>query len=124
MLVDDEPGILQITERVLHKLGYRPIAYNQSLAALEAFRQDPERFHLVLTDLTMPKLSGLELARQIHGVRADVPIILSTGASRELVEEQGRQAGVRSFLRKPYNGRELASVLQACLAGATLPKPR
>ncbi len=113
MVVDDEPAVLGLAKHLLVRLHYRPQTFLHPLEAAETFRRDPDQFQMVLTDLTMPKLSGWELARQIHQIRPDVPIILSTGFSGELTQEQSRQAGISRVLRKPYNIRELAQALHA-----------
>jgi CheY-like chemotaxis protein len=115
LVVDDEPAVLGLAKNLLSRLNYRPQVFLHPLEAVEAFRRDPGQCQIVLTDLTMPKLSGLELARQMHQIRPEIPIILSTGFSGELTQEQSRQAGIGYVLRKPYNLRELAQALHASL---------
>src|ERR1700738_2941229 len=79
MIVDDEPMLVALAEEMLAELGYEPVGFGSSSAALQAFRAHPTRFELVLTDEAMPDLAGSELAREIRRVRPDVPIILMSG---------------------------------------------
>jgi CheY-like chemotaxis protein len=83
--------------------------------ARHAFAAQPERYDLVLTDQTMPRLTGLELAREIRGLRADVPVILYTGYGEEISSEQLAAAGVRALARKPVEPAELLALVRSHL---------
>ena len=79
LLVDDERPLVLLGEEMLAAIGYEPIGFDESSAALAAFRADPDRFDLVLTDELMPEMTGTELAIALHEIRPDLPIILMTG---------------------------------------------
>jgi predicted ATPase/signal transduction histidine kinase len=108
MIVDDERALVALAEETLAELGYEPVGFDSSLAALQAFRADPERFDLVLTDETMPDLTGTELAREMRQLRPDTPIILMSGYSGALLSERAQAAEVSDVLRKPLVRRDIA----------------
>ncbi|HUP08966.1 MAG TPA: PAS domain S-box protein, partial [Caldimonas sp.] len=108
MIVDDERPLVRLAEETLAKLGYDPAGFDSSVAALEAFRTDPDRYDMVLTDATMPELTGTDLAREIHRLRADVPIVLMSGYQGPQLTELAQAAGVCDILRKPLVSRDLA----------------
>jgi len=90
-------------------------AFNSSLEALEAFRTQPQHFDLVITDLTMPHLTGIELAREMKRLRMDVPIILATGFSEDTAWESAKDAGIRDCLLKPVIISDLAQATRRTL---------
>jgi signal transduction histidine kinase len=111
MVVDDERPLVLLGEEMLASIGYEPIGFDRSSAALAAFRADPDRFDLVLTDEIMPEMTGTELAVALHKVRPDLPIILMTG-HRVLAESRGfGAAGIREVLKKPLLSADLAKGL-------------
>lgn len=115
LLVDDEEMILEMTCRILAQLGYTVVARTSSLEALKAFEHHPARFDLVITDQTMPDLTGKNLAQQMMRIRPDLPIILCTGFSAAINEEQSLSIGIRAFLRKPVLREELAEAVRSVL---------
>jgi CheY-like chemotaxis protein len=116
MIVDDERALVMFAEETLAELGYEPTGFDSSVAALRTFSADPHRFDLVLTDETMPDLSGTELAREIRRLRSDIPIILMSGFSGERLTERAHAAGVSDVLRKPLVSRDIAEPLARALA--------
>ena len=98
MIVDDERALVALAEETLAELGYEPVGFDSSVAALQAFRADPERFDLVLTDETMPDLTGTELAREIRQLRPDISIILMSGYSGTQLSERAQAAGIIDVL--------------------------
>jgi PAS domain S-box-containing protein len=108
MIVDDEKALVALSEEMFAELGYEPIGFSSSVAALEAFRESPDRFDIVLTDETMPELIGTALAREIHALRPDVPIVLMSGYAGAQVVERARAVGIREVLRKPLQSRDIA----------------
>jgi PAS domain S-box-containing protein len=108
MIVDDEKPLVALTEEMLAELGYEPIGFSSSVAALEAFRQAPQRYDMVLTDETMPELVGTDLAREIRLLRPAIPIVLMSGYSGALLHERARAVGIREVLRKPLQSRDIA----------------
>ena len=111
LIVDDEPSLVRLGEEMLARLGYEPIGFDQSPAALAAFRADPERFDLVLSDEIMPALTGSELASALHAIRPDLPIILMTGHYGRADPPDPAAVGVREILRKPLSSTDLAASL-------------
>jgi CheY-like chemotaxis protein len=119
MIVDDERALVALAEETLAELGYEPVGFDSSVAALQAFRAEPKRFDLVLTDETMPELVGTELARAIRQLRPDISIILVSGYSGTQLSERAQAAGVIHVLRKPLVRRDIAeSVARALHAGS------
>jgi PAS domain S-box-containing protein len=101
LFVDDEPALASLGKKVLEQGGYRVTACTSPLDALAAFRSDPDGYDLVITDLTMPNLTGTALAVELLTLRADVPIILTTGFARLMSQEQAFALGIRALLMKP-----------------------
>jgi signal transduction histidine kinase len=115
MIIDDQRSLVALAEETLAELGYEPAGFDSSVAALLAFRADPQRFDLVLTDETMPDMSGVELAREMRCVRPDLPIVLMSGYSGAQLTESARAAGVAELLRKPLVRRDIAEALGRAL---------
>jgi len=115
MVVDDEHALVAIAEEMLAELGYEPIGFTSSVAALEAFRESPERFDIVLTDETMPELIGSALADSLRALRPDIPIALMSGYAGAQVLERARAAGIDEVLRKPLQSADIAECLSRAL---------
>jgi len=116
LLVDDEDIILSSIQRVLKRLGYDVAAVNDSVEALDLFSGSPYAFDLVITDLTMPRMTGAELTARLLAVRPDTPVILSTGFSDVMDERKAREMGIREFLVKPAGIDELKKAINRSLA--------
>jgi CheY-like chemotaxis protein/two-component sensor histidine kinase len=108
MIVDDEKPLVALAEEILAELGYEPVGFNTSMAALDAFREAPQRFDIVLTDETMPQIVGTDLAREIRLLRPDIPIVLMSGYSGAPLDERARAVGIREVLRKPLQSKDIA----------------
>ncbi|MBP1766745.1 MAG: sensor histidine kinase response regulator [Candidatus Aminicenantes bacterium] len=116
LLVDDERTQAQSIRNMLKRLGYQVAVRTDAEQALAAFRKDPDRFNLVITDQIMPKLTGVQLATRLLELRPGLPVILCTGFS-ELVDSEGAHAlGIRGFLMKPFSMREMASAIKKALS--------
>lgn len=115
LLVDDEKALVQMNAEILSKWGYDVVGFDESPAALEAFIADPGRFDLVMTDLTMPQMTGLELARRIMSIRPNIPIVMMTGFSEATTLEKARLMGIGEFILKPAGSRELAQCISRVL---------
>jgi PAS domain S-box-containing protein len=111
LFVDDETGILESGRKILERLGYSVAVFTSPVQALEEFRKDPGAFDLVLTDLTMPKMTGLELSGLVHETRPDIPIVLCTGFGSLIPEERMRQVGIHAMVIKPMIVSELTDVV-------------
>ncbi|MDA8165825.1 MAG: PocR ligand-binding domain-containing protein [Desulfobacteraceae bacterium] len=115
LFVDDEELVARLGGRLLEKLGCEVQVLTDSRQALEAFRAAPDRFDLVVTDQTMPGMTGEELSRQLLAIRPGLPIVLTTGFSETMDEEHARQIGIRELFLKPFNLDEFAAVLSRAL---------
>jgi NO-binding membrane sensor protein with MHYT domain/signal transduction histidine kinase/ActR/RegA family two-component response regulator len=115
MIIDDQRSLVALAEETLAALGYEPAGFDSSVAALQAFRAEPQRFDLVLTDETMPDMSGVELAREIRRVRPELPIVLMSGYSGAQLTARARAAGAGEVLRKPLVRRDIAEALARAL---------
>ncbi|MCP4658193.1 MAG: response regulator [bacterium] len=116
LLVDDEAAVVDVGRALLERLGYEIVPFTSSTVALEVFRQDPAGFDVVVTDRTMPDLTGVQLAEELIRIRPDIPIILCTGFSETSHEEQAREVGIREFLMKPVVAGDLARVIRRVVA--------
>jgi PAS domain S-box-containing protein len=115
LLVDDEPAIVETLEQTLLYLGYKAVAETSSSQALEAFKSQSDLFDLVITDMTMPELTGTKLAAKLIEVRPDIPIILCTGFSDKITREEAQAIGIRSLLFKPVDTTNLAETIRKVL---------
>jgi signal transduction histidine kinase/CheY-like chemotaxis protein len=116
LFIDDEEAIVRVGQRMLEKLGYQAVVHTSSLAALETFRQTPHHFDLVITDQTMPHMTGEALACELRRLRPDLPIILCTGFSHTIDAEKAQSQGIDAFLMKPLVARDLGLAIQHVLA--------
>ncbi|MBF0497369.1 MAG: PAS domain S-box protein [Deltaproteobacteria bacterium] len=115
LLVDDEPGLVDTHKKILERLGYKVTAATSGVEALETFREHPESFDLMITDMAMPHMTGDKLAQEVLHLRPDVPVILCTGFSDAINEEKARKIGVRGFLMKPVDVTVLAKLIRQAL---------
>jgi len=115
LFVDDEAALAAMGQAMLERLGYEVVACSSSLEALETFRAAPRRFDLVITDQTMPYLTGEALVRTLRDIRPDVPIILCTGFSHSLDAQKAQALGINAFLMKPWQGDDLARAVREAL---------
>jgi PAS domain S-box-containing protein len=115
LLVDDEDILVELNKQRLGRLGYDVVATTSSAEALDAFRREPDMFDLVITDLTMPGMTGIDLAADLLKIRPTVPIILCTGHSETISPEQARDAGIKAYLLKPSNKSEMAKAIRQVL---------
>ncbi|MEW5724019.1 MAG: ATP-binding protein [Thermodesulfobacteriota bacterium] len=115
LFVDDEKALADIGRTSLEHLGYHVTSVTSSLEALDLFHAGPDRYDLVITDQTMPELTGIELAEKMLEIRPDMPVILCTGFSQRITPAEARKIGVRRFLMKPMIFKELARVVREVL---------
>ena len=115
LFVDDEPALVDMGKRMLSSLGYDVTGVLNSVDAMNLFYSEPQRFDLVITDMTLPKMNGIVLSRKILKIRPEIPIILCSGIREDSTEEQARALGIRSYLTKPLTKRELAHAIRQAL---------
>ncbi|MCB2171094.1 MAG: response regulator, partial [Deltaproteobacteria bacterium] len=115
LFVDDEESLVKLGKTMLSQLGYTVTSRTESHDALTLFREDPEAFDLVITDMTMPKMTGERLAGELMAVRPDIPVVLCTGFSEKISEPRAKAMGIGAFLMKPYTKKDLAQVVRSAL---------
>ncbi len=116
LFVDDEATLVVLGKELLEEFGYEVTTITSSLDALKAFRAAPDQYDILITDQTMPNLSGEALAREIFQIRPDLPILLCTGFSHTMTEEKARNLGIRKFLMKPLFRHDLLLAVQEVMA--------
>lgn len=117
LVVDDEEAITDVTRMRLEHLGYQVTGKTSSMEALELFRMQPGSFDLVITDQTMPQMTGEKMAREMIRIRKDIPIILCTGYSSMIDEDKAQEMGIRAFIMKPLEMKELSECVRQVLEG-------
>jgi len=115
LFVDDEETLVEMGEELLAQLGYEVLSRTSSREAMALFRLDPSRFDLVITDQTMPELTGVGLAKEIMAIRSDIPTILCTGFSQLVDASAAKAAGIKGFAMKPLTKREIARTIRQVL---------
>ena len=115
LFIDDEQILIDLGHQMLERLGYEVVTKRSSIEALELFRAEPDRFDLVITDMTMPHMTGDKLAQKLIKIRPDIPIILCTGHSKQISEEKAKDMGIRAFVMKPILGRTIAEAVRKAL---------
>lgn len=115
LFVDDEGLLVRLAQQTLASFGYKVVASVSSVDALDTFRAQPERFNLVITDQTMPVMTGEELARELRRIRDDIPIVLCTGLSQVIDAAKAQALGIAACLMKPVEETELVATIQRVL---------
>ena len=115
LLVDDESSIAQLEKQILERLGYKVTQKTSSLDALGAFKAHPDVFDLIITDMSMPNMTGDQLASEILSIRPDIPIVICTGFSDSLNEEMAKVIGIKGFLMKPVVKSDMAEMVRKVL---------
>ncbi len=113
LLVDDDKDVLDIQKKMIEKLGYQVTAFIESPLALQTFKDSPESFDLILTDMNMPQMTGLDLSKSILSIDSQKPIILCTGFSDSVNESLVKRAGIKKFILKPLTTQKLANDLKS-----------
>jgi CheY-like chemotaxis protein len=121
LLVDDDRELTAVGRQMLEKLGYSVQTSGDGVSALTLFKEDPGYFDLVITDMTMPRMTGDRLATELLRIRPDLPIILCTGYSELINDRKAREIGIRQFLVKPVTLQHLGDSIRAALAGEPCP---
>ena len=117
LFVDDEPPLVKLGTRMLSPLGYEVTGVKSSAEALDIFSKTPQSFDLIITDMTLPKMTGIVLSREILKNRPGIPIILCSGIKDPDTEAQVNALGIKAYLTKPLTKRELARVVREALDG-------
>ena len=115
LFVDDDQSLAEVGKELLENLGYRVDCKTSSIDALKTFRSHPDKFDLVITDQTMPHMTGVQLAGELKNIRPDIPVILCTGFSENINEENYASKGINSFIMKPLGIDEIARAVRRIL---------
>jgi PAS domain S-box-containing protein len=115
MIVDDEPIISEMVRRILERYGYKTEIYNSGLAALKAFKSQPDKYDMLISDLTMPQMSGLDLADQTHKINSKIPVMIMTGFGDSLTSATQKKYHIKKVLSKPVAVKELADAVRNVL---------
>jgi CheY-like chemotaxis protein len=115
LFIDDEEILAEMGKSMLERLGYQVTVRSSSLEALTTFQNQPDMFDLVITDQTMPGMTGSDLARRILQIRPFMPIILCTGYSSLISEEKVRSLGIKGFAMKPLARKDIAAIIRKVL---------
>jgi len=115
LLVDDEEQIVSMEQQMLENLGYEVTARTDCTEALKEFSQKPQNFDLVITDMTMPHMTGDELALKLLDIKPDIPVILCTGFNEDITEEKALAMGIQKFVMKPVIKNDLATTIRTVL---------
>ncbi|RPI53268.1 MAG: response regulator, partial [Deltaproteobacteria bacterium] len=119
LLVDDEPVLAELGKQMLERFGYEVEVRMSGIDGLEMFRAQPDRFDLVITDMTMPKMMGDKLAKKLVEIRPDIPIIICTGYSERMSEEKAKRIGVKALVMKPFVIKDLVNTVRKVIDGST-----
>ena len=121
LLVDDEAMMVDVTGKILERLGFSVVAKTSSLDALETFQEKPDEFDLVITDQVMPNMTGTQLARKLISIRPDIPVILCSGFPENVDLEEVERIGIKKFIMKPIGRDTIAKIVRAVLDGSPMP---
>ncbi len=115
LFVDDEEAIVEVGRKIIERLGYEVTARTSVTEALELFRECPEAYDLVITDMTMPYMTGLDLSKELMNIRPDIPIIICTGYSYLITPKKAETIGIRDYVMKPFRRKEMAQTIRNVL---------
>jgi len=115
LCVDDEQPLIELGKSMLKKLGYRVETRTLPLEAIEVFKAAPDKFDLVISDMTMPAMTGVSLAKKLMEIRPEIPVIICTGYSEQIDESRAKELGIKGFLMKPFTIRELSKTVRQVL---------
>jgi CheY-like chemotaxis protein len=115
LFVDDEKMLVEIGQQALQRLGYDVVSRTSPIEALELFKAKPDFFDLVITDKTMPGMTGDGLAKELMSIRPSLPVVICTGYSQTVDQERAKQMGIKAFVMKPILINELAAAVRKAL---------
>ena len=115
LFVDDEETLIDLGKNMLSKLGYQVDTRTSPVDALEEFKANPDKFDLIISDMTMPNMTGDMLAKEILKIRSDIPVVICTGFSEQISKEKVNTIGINDFLMKPLTISELAKTVRKAL---------
>lgn len=122
LVIDDEENMVDVAEQMLSRLGYEVVSSISGFAAIHMLRDSPDQFDLVITDQTMPNITGSQIVEYVRGVREDLPVLLCSGYSKTINEESALEIGACGFVKKPYTVDELGTAVHHALNGKSSPR--
>ncbi len=122
LIVDDDETVLQMEKDMLTHFGYKVTSTTSGIHALETFNQQPQNFDLIITDMTMPHMTGAELSQKILSVRTDIPIIMCSGFSELITKDKAKAIGIKEYIMKPIVGNDMARIIRKVLDDPLLKK--
>jgi PAS domain S-box-containing protein len=120
LLVDDEEIMVNVTGKILERLGFEVVGKTGSTDALEVFQEEPDKFDLVITDQVMPKMTGTQLAEKLISIRPDIPIILCSGFPENISSEELKSIGIKEFIVKPISKQKIHKIIRKVLDKSTV----
>jgi CheY-like chemotaxis protein len=117
LFVDDEAALIEIAKDALEELGYHVTAWRSPVEALECFRSNSSAFDILITDMTMPKMTGIQLVMEVRNIRADIPVILCTGYRQISKPQEIETAGIGRIISKPATSKDLARAIRSLMDG-------
>ena len=115
LIIDDDEAVLKILEHLLLRRNYRVSAFVDAANAIEAIREAPAAFDAVVTDYNMPEMAGLEVAKTIRDIRADLPVAMTSGFIEDDLQTRAEEAGVAGLISKPFTASKLYGVIEQLL---------
>jgi PAS domain S-box-containing protein len=115
LIIDDEEMIVKMEKQILERLGYHVTPLTGSVETLALFKENPDAFDLIITDMTIPQMTGIQLANEIRSIRPDIPVIICSGFSDQINSDTSKEMGIQGYLMKPVITRELATTIRAVL---------
>jgi len=115
LFIDDEKVLAKVAKYILELLGYKVTIKTNSTEALELFKLEPDFFDLVITDMSMPNITGEQLSREVMKIRPELPIIMCTGFSHIISKEKAHEIGIKAFVMKPLARKDLADMVRRVL---------
>jgi len=116
LYLDDDQALVTLTVKTLERNGYRSCGFTQAIQAIEAVRNHPRKFDLVVTDYTMPGFSGIQVAKQLLHLRPGLPVLLTSGYVTDDLRKRAEDVGISQVLHKPHSANELCAAIQRALA--------
>jgi CheY-like chemotaxis protein len=113
--LDNKPTYEELEKQMLKRLGYHVTTRTSSLDAMEAFRAVPDNFDLIITDMTMPNMTGIQLSQKLLEIKPDIPVIICAGFSEQISENKAKAIGIRGFVMKPVVKSEFAKKIREVL---------
>ena len=115
LFVDDETAVAEIMPRILESLGYIVTAFTSSIEALTAYQKSPDNYDLIITDMTMPEMTGIELTRKLLAIQPNLPVILFTEFNETINELKAKSLGISEYVKKPVDKYTLAKAIKKAL---------